>query len=107
VDSVEDKSPHWRVEHVSFQAAYGTERDRVIAHLHLPKNATPPYQVVAFMGGSDILNRLRYEEWDARQNFEFIIRSGRALIVPAYSGTLNGAPETITTAVANPKGGRR
>ena len=92
VDSVEDASPYWRVEHVSFDAAYGNKRDRVIAHLYLPRNSTPPHQVVAFMGGSDIFNRPRYEDRDVQLNFGFIIRSGRALIVPAYSGTLERGP---------------
>ena len=92
VDSVEDASPYWRVEHVSFDAAYGNKRDRVIAHLYLPRNSTPPHQVVAFMGGSDTFNRPRYEDSDVQGNFGFIIRSGRALIVPAYSGTLERGP---------------
>ena len=92
VDSVEDASPYWRVEHVSFDAAYGNKRDRVIAHLYLPRNSTPPHQVVAFMGGSDTFNRTRYEDSDVQSNFGFIIRSGRALIVPAYSGTLERGP---------------
>ena len=92
VDSVEDKSPYWRVNHVSFRAAYGTERDRVIAHIYLPKNSKPPYQIVAFMGGNEILNQPRFEDRDVRHNFEFIIRSGRAVIVPAYSGTLERGP---------------
>ena len=64
VDSVEDASPYWRVKHVSFDAAYGNKRDRVIAHLYLPKNSTPPHQVVAFMGGNDIFNRPKFEDRD-------------------------------------------
>jgi dienelactone hydrolase len=89
---MEDKSPYWRVEHVSFRAAYGDERERVSAHLYVPRNSIPPFQVVAFMGGSDILSRSRYEDRDVPHNFEFIIRSGRALIAPAYSGTLERGP---------------
>ena len=92
VDSVEDASPYWRVEHVSFDAAYGNTRDRVIAHLYLPRNSTPPHQVVAFMGGADIFNRPKFEDRDVQLNFGFIIRSGRAVIVPAYSGTLERGP---------------
>ena len=92
VDSVEDQSPYWRVNHVSFRAAYGNERDRVIAHIYLPKNAKPPYQVVAFMGGNNILSQSRFDDRDVHHNFEFIIRSGRAVIVPAYSGTLERGP---------------
>ena len=39
-------SEHWRVERVSYNAAYGGER--VIAYLFLPKNAPPPYQTVVY-----------------------------------------------------------
>jgi hypothetical protein len=42
------ESPNWRRETVSFRAAYGAQR--VLAHLFLPTNATPPYQIVAFFG---------------------------------------------------------
>ena len=48
-----DQSPqYWRRETASFRAAYGNER--VMAHLFLPKNTPPPYQVVAIMGGNTI-----------------------------------------------------
>jgi hypothetical protein len=50
-----EASAYWRLENVSFQAAYNGER--VSAHLYLPKNAAPPYQVVVFMGGIENLNR--------------------------------------------------
>ena len=44
VEAVDDSSPYWRKETVSFAAAYGGER--VPAYLFLPKNAKPPYQTV-------------------------------------------------------------
>ena len=44
VESVDDSAPYWRKEKVTFQAAYGNER--VVAHLYLPKNASPPYQAL-------------------------------------------------------------
>jgi hypothetical protein len=82
------ETPNWRRELVTFRAAYGTER--VIAHLFLPNNAVPPYQVVAFFGHSGILAIKRIE--DLQLPFEFVVRSGRALMVPAYSGTLERGP---------------
>ncbi len=62
----------------------------MIAHLYLPKNTAPPYQVVAFFGGTNYLidRRMRL----IHPNFDFIIRSGRAVIVPAYKGTLERGP---------------
>jgi len=40
VDSVDDRSPYWRRERISFDVACGDER--VIAHRFLPENAAPP-----------------------------------------------------------------
>jgi hypothetical protein len=39
IDEVDDSSPYWRKEKVSFAAAYGDER--VPAFVFLPKNARP------------------------------------------------------------------
>lgn len=83
--------PDWRRETVTFRAAYGTER--VIAHLFLPRHATPPYQIVAFFGHSGIAAIKRIE--DLQLPFEFVVRSGRALIIPAYSGTLERGPSPV------------
>ena len=85
----DESSPYFRRETVSFRAAYGDER--VIAHVFLPRNAAPPYQVVAVMGGVTILNVLRRIE-DFDYPFEFIVRSGRAVVIPAYRGTLERGP---------------
>ena len=89
VERTDDSSPYWRRETVSFTAAYAN--DRVLAHLFLPKKARPPYSVVVVMGGSTIMDALkRIEEFD--YPFEFIIRSGRAVVIPAFFGTLERGP---------------
>jgi dipeptidyl aminopeptidase/acylaminoacyl peptidase len=88
-DSTDDSSPYWRREKVSFQAAYGNER--VIAYLYLPKNAAPPYQVVTLFPGANALVARNLEELGGTP-IEFIMRSGRALILPAYKGTLDRGP---------------
>jgi pimeloyl-ACP methyl ester carboxylesterase len=90
LDGVEGNA-YWRLENVSFQAAYNGER--VSAHLYLPKNATPPYQVVVFMGGIETLSRRTpYDEAIASVTFGFLLRSGRAVLVPAYKGTMERGP---------------
>jgi len=87
VDSVDD-APHWRRERVSFQAAYGNER--VIAYLYLPKNAAPPYQLVVFTPpASASTMRTPEDVWTLLA--DYIIKSGRALILPVYKGTLERA----------------
>jgi eukaryotic-like serine/threonine-protein kinase len=84
-----DSAQYWRRETVSFRAAYGNER--VAAHLFLPGNASPPYQVVIVLGGVTITNVLRRVE-DFDYPFEFIVRSGRAVVIPVLSGTLERGP---------------
>ena len=80
---------YWRRETVSFTAAY--PNDRVLAHLFLPKNARTPYQVIVIMGGSTIMNALkRVEDFD--YPYEFVIKSGRALVIPVFFGTLERGP---------------
>ncbi len=86
-----EESAYWRLENISFLAAYNGER--VSAHLYLPKNAGPPYQLVVFMGGVDILSdRHPYDEATASLLFGFLLRSGRAVLVPGYKGTLERGP---------------
>ena len=58
VDAVDDSSPEWRVEKVSYAAAYGDER--IPAYLFLPKHAKPPYQTIVFFPGSGVIGQ-RYE----------------------------------------------
>jgi hypothetical protein len=77
-----------RRETVTFRAAYGSER--VVAHLFLPNNVAPPYQIVAFFGHAGIFGLTRIE--DLQLPYEFVVRSGRALIIPAYSGSLERGP---------------
>jgi hypothetical protein len=94
VDSVDDRMEHWRIEWVSFAAAYGNER--VPALLYLPNNARPPYQTVVYFPGSNafqpqaVASAVDVEgDW-----FLFLVRSGRAVLFPLYKGTyerhLNG-----------------
>jgi eukaryotic-like serine/threonine-protein kinase len=91
-ERVVDSSPYWRRETVSFRAAYGN--DRVVAHVFLPRNASPPYQVVVVLGGVTIIDVLRRVE-DFDYPFEFVVRSGRAVVIPALSGTLERGPSPM------------
>ena len=76
----------WRRERVSFAAAYGGER--VAANILLPKNSTPPYQVVIWFPGSYALGLTRSDgDLPFSYYFDFVPRGGRALIYPVYKGT--------------------
>jgi pimeloyl-ACP methyl ester carboxylesterase len=84
VDSVDESSPHWRKETVSFDAAYSGER--VTALVFLPRNAEPPYQTVIWFPGADAFFSRSSERLASAYLFDFIPRSGRALVYPIYKG---------------------
>jgi dienelactone hydrolase len=76
----------WRLERVSFAAAYGGER--MLANILLPKNVPPPYQAVIWFPGSYALELTSTEkELPFSMYFDFVARSGRALVYPVYSDT--------------------
>ena len=85
VESVDESNPHWRRETVSFTASYGGER--VLAHLFLPRASAPPYQAVVYVPGS-FASFAEFIEDMASDPALFLPRSGRALVWPAYKGTL-------------------
>lgn len=84
VESVEE-AEHWRKEKITFDAAYGGER--VIAQLFLPKNAAPPFQTVIFFPGSGAQMMDSSEHLEIPFFFDFIPRTGRALLYPVYKST--------------------
>ena len=86
VDEVDDSSPYWRKEKISFSAAYGDER--VPAVVFLPKNVKPPYQALLYhpSAGAQTSTLASMEGFN---RMEFIIRSGRAVIYPVYLGTFD------------------
>ena len=81
LDPVQESNEYWTKQKVTFNTAYGNER--MSAYLYLPKNATPPYQTVVFFPGSYAV----YERSSRDLNlfgYDFIIKSGRALVYPIY-----------------------
>ncbi len=96
VESVE-QAEDWRVEKVSFDAAYGGER--VTAYLFLPKGASPPFQVVVYFPNAAAAHMRSSAEGipSCLPDFDFIIKSGRAVLFPIYKGTFErgGGPKPI------------
>jgi hypothetical protein len=88
VEQIADSSPYWRRETITFPAAYGGER--MMVHLFLPKNSAPPYQVVTVVGAVTIFDAKRVQ--DFQFPYEFFLRSGRAVVIPVLSGTLERGP---------------
>lgn len=84
VESVQAEAGPWTRETVSFDATYGDER--VLAQVYLPKNIEPPYQVVAYYPSSDAIFRHSSDEFEVGF-IDFIVKSGRAVVVPVLWGT--------------------
>jgi dienelactone hydrolase len=85
VESIQDSSTEWRVEKVSYAAAYGDER--IPAYLFIPKNVNPPYQSLVAFPGSGVINLRSSEELRDVDRYNFVMRSGRALLYPIYKST--------------------
>jgi dienelactone hydrolase len=73
------------LERVSYAAAYGDER--VTGYLFLPKHGRPPYQTVVLFPGSDALNMRTFDLARYARTYDFMLKSGRAVLVPIYKGT--------------------
>jgi eukaryotic-like serine/threonine-protein kinase len=74
----------WHRETVSFNAAYGNER--VLVHVFLPAQATPPYKTVVYFPGSAAFQLRSSANLAEFELVDFILRSGRALVYPVYKG---------------------
>ena len=85
VESTE-QADDWNLQTISFDAAYGSERMK--AYLFLPKKATPPYQTVVYFPASEAIYMRTPEPGGPEHSvYDFMIKSGRAVIVPVYKGT--------------------
>ena len=84
-EATDSSSDSWVMQRVSFDAAYGGERE--IAYLFLPKAGRPPFQtIIYFPGAIALLSRSSAAslEYDA---VDFIVKSGRAVLYPVYKST--------------------
>jgi dienelactone hydrolase len=94
VDATDDSAEAWRLETVSFNAAYGGER--MSAQLYLPRGVAPPHKVVVLFPGSGALYMRSLNEAGDLVYLDFIIRSGRAVLYPVYKSTFERR-DTLTT----------
>jgi DNA-binding winged helix-turn-helix (wHTH) protein/cephalosporin-C deacetylase-like acetyl esterase len=83
-ESVDESSPYWRAERITFNAAY--DHQRVIAWLYLPKNITPPYQTIIYFPPRSARYLARIDEADVKR-IDFLVKTGRAVLFPVYQGT--------------------
>jgi dienelactone hydrolase len=74
----------WTRELIRMNAAY--DRDSMLTYLYLPKRGERPYRAVVFFPGSSAI-RDRAPQFGHARPFDFIVRSGRAVLWPIYKGT--------------------
>ncbi len=79
-EATENLSPYTRWERVSFNAAYGKER--VIAHLFLPRTGKPPFQTLVHFFGTRASDPRSVIDWLPQNTIESIAKSGRAFVMP-------------------------
>jgi dienelactone hydrolase len=94
VDSVDRSNSYWTRETVSFDATYDNER--VMAHVFLPRNVEPPYQVVVYYPSSDAIHYRSSDELEIDM-VDFIVKSGRAVVIPVLWGTYERNIDLDTT----------
>jgi dipeptidyl aminopeptidase/acylaminoacyl peptidase len=82
-----DSPDDWVVEKITFNAAYGGER--MTAYLYLPKNSPPPYQTLIFFPGDYKEKKYIINNSAVSWFFDFILKSGRAVLYPVYKGTFD------------------
>ena len=79
MEAVDESNANWTKQKVSFNTAYGNER--MSAYVFLPKNTSRPYETVVYFPGS---NAVFERSSKNLVPFEFLVRSGRALVYPIY-----------------------
>ena len=88
VESADETSPFWRKEKIVFDAAYGNER--MAAYLFVPKGFSPPFQTVIYFPGDSALYLSSSADL-ATGNFDYLVKSGRAVLFPIYKSTYERA----------------
>jgi dienelactone hydrolase len=76
---------NWTREKIVITAAYGGEK--LPLYLYLPRNGRPPFQTVVFLPGANVFYLSSIEQMGFP--LDFVVSNGRAVILPAYKGTLD------------------
>jgi serine/threonine protein kinase len=83
VEGIDQENSIWKREKLSFAGPDGGER--VPAYLYLPKGVTPPYQTILYAEAGMAL-RLPSPQPGEERLFDFVVKSGRALLRPVLKG---------------------
>ncbi len=83
IESIDEENSYWKREKVSFAAVYGNER--VSGYLYIPRHRSPPYQTIIY-AHPGMGTRLPSLEPAEEHFFDFLVKSGRAFLVPVLKG---------------------
>jgi eukaryotic-like serine/threonine-protein kinase len=86
----------WREEKITFDAPYDNER--IVAYLYLPKRALPPFQTIVFFPGANAFHTRSNDHSRYLQYFDFVLKSGRAVVFPVYKGTFERWDDVLSRA---------
>ena len=93
VVSTDSTPADWTRVNVSYRATY--DQERIPAYLFLPKNSRPPYQAVIFVGGANMFSTASSEPPADFPVLDYILRSGRAVLYPIFTGTYERRGEQV------------
>jgi formylglycine-generating enzyme required for sulfatase activity/dienelactone hydrolase len=84
-ESTDASSPDWTRDTVSIDTGYG---ERMTVHVYVPKKAHGPRQAVVFVPGlGQFMNQAPSVNSPAIFILDYVIKSGRILVVPALKGS--------------------
>jgi eukaryotic-like serine/threonine-protein kinase len=96
------RTDDWKKEKITFDAAYGKER--MSAYLFLPRKSSPPFQTVVYFPAAGAVRQRSSADTPQLQEFDYVIKSGRAVMFPVYKSTYergdglnNAAPNASST----------
>ncbi len=82
IETVDEEA--WVRELVRMPAAYAG--DTLLAYLYLPKRGARPYPAVVFFPAGNAIRDLALQKGESPR-FDFLLKSGRAVLFPIYKGT--------------------
>ncbi len=88
-ESVDDSSVPWKAERITFDAVY--DHQRVTARLYVPRNVRPPYETIIYFPPRNALYQGTIDDAEIKR-FDFLMRSGRAVLFPVYQGMYERRP---------------
>ena len=86
----EETRGQWIREYITFDGPYDDER--VGLYLYLPKDASTPLQTILYWGGTGWLVIDSIDRY--KTPIEFVLKSGRAVVVPVLAGTFHRRNDT-------------